>query len=143
MCRVWNYLYNAFLPFLSLIWLSCSCSTWKKKKQLFFLIAKTCCKLFFLLYVMSVLFVFRVDKVNTYKLVKFELWLWNLASLPFTDSVLLKCLLVAKLLQSCPTLCDPLDYSPPGSSVHGILQAKILEWVAISCWIVLFGLTEK
>ena len=37
-----------------------------------------------------------------------------------------------KLLdQLCPTLCDPLDCSPPGSSVHGILQARILEWVAI------------
>ena len=33
--------------------------------------------------------------------------------------------------QSCPTLCDPMDSSPPGSSVHGILQARILEWVAI------------
>ena len=37
-----------------------------------------------------------------------------------------------KLLQSCLTLCDPMDCSPPGSSVHGILQARILEWVAIS-----------
>ena len=36
----------------------------------------------------------------------------------------------AKLLQSCPTLCDPMDCRPPGSSVHGILQARILEWVA-------------
>ena len=35
----------------------------------------------------------------------------------------------AKLLQSCLTLCDPIDGSPPGSSVHGILQARILEWV--------------
>ena len=34
--------------------------------------------------------------------------------------------------QSCMTLCDPMDCSPPGSSVHGILQARILEWVAIS-----------
>ena len=33
--------------------------------------------------------------------------------------------------QSCPTLCDPMDHSPPGSSVHGILQARILEWDAI------------
>jgi len=33
--------------------------------------------------------------------------------------------------QSCPTLCDPMDCSLPGSSVHGILQARILEWVAI------------
>ena len=40
--------------------------------------------------------------------------------------------LLLKLLQSCPTLCDPIDSSPPGSSVPGILQARILEWVAIS-----------
>ena len=33
--------------------------------------------------------------------------------------------------QSCPTLCHPMDCSPPGSSVHGVLQAKILGWVAI------------
>ena len=38
----------------------------------------------------------------------------------------------AKLLQSCPTLCDPIDGSPPGSAVPGILQARTLEWVAIS-----------
>ena len=41
--------------------------------------------------------------------------------------------LVAQLCpQSCPTLCDSMNYSPPGSSVHGILQARILEWVAIT-----------
>ena len=38
----------------------------------------------------------------------------------------------AKLLQSCPTLCDPIDGSLPGSPVPGILQARTLEWVAIS-----------
>ena len=38
----------------------------------------------------------------------------------------------AKLLQSCPTLCDPIDGSPPGSPTPGILQARTLEWVAIS-----------
>ena len=38
----------------------------------------------------------------------------------------------AKSLQSCPTLCDPRDSSPPGSPVPGILQARTLEWVAIS-----------
>ena len=38
----------------------------------------------------------------------------------------------AKSLQSCPTLCDPMDCSPPGSPVPGILQARTLEWVAIS-----------
>ena len=37
----------------------------------------------------------------------------------------------AKSLQSCPTLCNPMDYSPPGSSVHVILQARILEWVVM------------
>ena len=39
----------------------------------------------------------------------------------------------AQLLQSCPTLCDPMDWGPPGSSVHGILQTRILEWVAMPC----------
>ena len=39
---------------------------------------------------------------------------------------------IAKLLQSCPTLCDPIDCSPPGSPVPGILQARTLEWVAIA-----------
>ena len=38
----------------------------------------------------------------------------------------------AKLLQSCPTLCNPIDGSPPGSPVPRILQARTLEWVAIS-----------
>ena len=38
----------------------------------------------------------------------------------------------AKLLQSCPTLCDPIDISPPGSPAPGIFQARTLEWVAIS-----------
>ena len=45
------------------------------------------------------------------------------------------CLLLLKVrvsvAQSCPTLCDPVDCSPPGFSVHGILQARILEWVAM------------
>ena len=38
----------------------------------------------------------------------------------------------AKSLQSCPTLCNPIDGSPPGSPIPGILQARTLEWVAIS-----------
>ena len=42
----------------------------------------------------------------------------------------------AKSLQSCPTLCDPIDSSPPGSPIPGILQARTLEWVAISFSIV-------
>ena len=45
---------------------------------------------------------------------------------------MLTTLCYAKSLQSCPTLCDPIDGSPPGSAVPGILQARMLEWVAIS-----------
>ena len=48
---------------------------------------------------------------------------------------MISCTVVAaatKLHQSCPTLCNPIESSPPGSSVPGILQARILEWVAIS-----------
>ena len=50
---------------------------------------------------------------------------------------------IAKSLQSCPTVCDPMDGSPPGSSVQGILQARILEWVAISFSKVLILLVTK
>ena len=38
----------------------------------------------------------------------------------------------SEVAQSCPTLCDPMDYSLPGSSVHGIFQARVLEWGAIA-----------
>ena len=53
-------------------------------------------------------------------------WLANF----FSKQLLL--LLLLLLLQSCPTLCDHRDVSPPGSTVPGILQARTLEWVAIS-----------
>ena len=46
--------------------------------------------------------------------------------------VIIQSLTCVLLVQSCPTLCNPMDYSPPGSSIHGMLQARILEWVAIS-----------
>ena len=50
-----------------------------------------------------------------------------------TDSMdMLLLLLLLKSLQSCPTLCDPIDGSPPGSAVPGILQARTLEWGAIA-----------
>ena len=42
-----------------------------------------------------------------------------------------KSTMLVLITHSCPTLCDPMDYSPPGSSVYGILQARILEWGAI------------
>jgi len=38
----------------------------------------------------------------------------------------------SEVAQSCPTLSDPMDFSPPGSSVHGIFQARVLEWGAIA-----------
>ena len=43
-----------------------------------------------------------------------------------------KCSVLVLVTQSCPTLCDPMDCSPPGSCIHEIFQARILEWVAIS-----------
>ena len=48
---------------------------------------------------------------------------------------LLQCMKVkseSEAVQSCPTLSDPMDYSPPGSSIHGIFQARVLEWGAIA-----------
>ena len=59
---------------------------------------------------------------------------WSLAwrILSITLLVCAAAAAAAKLLQSCPTLCDPTDSSPPGSPVPGILQARILEWVAIA-----------
>ena len=53
----------------------------------------------------------------------------TLSSMPFSLVVQKS---ESEVAQSCPTLCDPVDYSPPGSSVHGILQARILERVTIS-----------
>ena len=53
----------------------------------------------------------------------------------FSDTKLLS--LSAKSPQSCPTLCDPIDGSPPGSPVPGILQARTLQWVAILSYLFL------
>ena len=50
----------------------------------------------------------------------------------FSNSILRHAAAAAKLLQSCLTLCDPIDGSPPGSPIPMILQARTLEWVAIS-----------
>ena len=52
--------------------------------------------------------------------------------LPETDSTGFRTAAAAKSLQSCLTLCDPMDGSPPGSSARGIFQARVLEWVAIA-----------
>ena len=63
------------------------------------------------------------------KMVSIQMFLRDKLGLTYTHSVQFGSVLV---IQSCLTACDPVDYSPPGSSAHGILQAKILEWVAIS-----------
>ena len=60
-----------------------------------------------------------LKKVGVYESMYWKLTIWLLAA-------------AAKSLQSCPTLCDPIDGSPPGSPIPGILQARTLEWVAIS-----------
>ena len=91
---------------------------------------------------------FRVGKNNTYK-VKLTIFKHSVFLVFFNELILfgfiLACIVfkhlhkfftnntaAAKSLQSCPTLCDPRDSSPLGSSVPGILQARTLEWVAIS-----------
>ena len=51
----------------------------------------------------------------------------------FFGSIPRKLSMVLMLMQLCPTLCNPMDCDPSGSSVHGIFQARILEWVAFSC----------
>ena len=53
-------------------------------------------------------------------------------TLPMDHNLEFAAAAAAKSLQLCPTLCDPIDGSPPGSPIPGILQARILEWVAIS-----------
>ena len=52
-------------------------------------------------------------------------------SVPLDSPVLALPLVLCLVAQLCPTLCNPMDCSPPGSSVHGILQTRILEWVAM------------
>ena len=61
----------------------------------------------------------------------FDVGCLNHPLIPATPLLLHPGFAAAKSLQSCPTLCDPMDSSPPGSSVHRILQARTLEWVAI------------
>ena len=56
----------------------------------------------------------------------------NVKFIKCTHYAIIAAAAAAKLPQSCPTLCNPTDGSPPGSPVPGILQARTLEWVAIS-----------
>ena len=59
-------------------------------------------------------------------------WISSFYIMSFNLCLYLAAAAAAKSLQSCPTLCDPIDGSPPGSAAPGILQARTLEWVAIS-----------
>ena len=63
-----------------------------------------------------------------FSIIQQMLAIWSLVSQPFLSPA---CLLVVSPAQSCLTLCDPMDCSPPGSFVHAILQARILEWISI------------
>ena len=56
---------------------------------------------------------------------------WFLSSQARNKMLSVQCTVLCLVTQSCPTLCNPMDCSPPGSSVHGILQARILVWVAM------------
>ena len=79
-----------------------------------------------------------VCRIFTYQICKLQFYsnktLDNLQSNRFTLKMTIYYLAAAaaKSLQSCPTLCDPIDGSPPGSADPGILQARTLEWVAMS-----------
>ena len=70
------------------------------------------------------LFIFHYDLSQDIEYVPYAPQ-WDLVVYPF-------CVLLCLVAWLCPTLCNPLNCSPPGSSVHGISQARILEWVAIS-----------
>ena len=52
--------------------------------------------------------------------------------LPYSDSLTLHLIVVVVVVKSCLTFCNPMDYSLPGSSVYGVSQARLLEWVTIS-----------
>ena len=60
-----------------------------------------------------------------------NIWTMNCLLHSYTDYLCVCVCVCVRSLESCPTLCDRMDSSPPGSSVHGILQARILEWVAM------------
>ena len=74
------------------------------------------------------------SECSTFTALYFRIWNSSIGipSTPLTLFIVMLPAAAAKSLQLCPTPCDPIDGSPPGSSVPGILQARILEWVAIS-----------
>ena len=76
----------------------------------------------------------KIQKIKQNENLPETIYIYQIGKAPqMCQSVLLVklCALLCSVAQSCPTLCDPMDCSPPGSSVHGILQSRILEWVAM------------
>ena len=77
-----------------------------------------------------------ISEAKTWEWYGWWFWIWVSHEVPIKipvgAAIIWSLGLTAKSLQSCPTLCDPIDGSPPGSPVPGILQARTLEWVAIS-----------
>ena len=80
----------------------------------------------------NLIFGFSAFSKTSLNIWKFTVHLLLKPGLENLSITLLVCAAAAKLLQSCPTLCDPIDGSLPGSPIPGILQARTLEWVAIS-----------
>ena len=70
-------------------------------------------------------------QTSSYKIISRGDVMYNIVTM-VSNTVKAKIVKVKSLAQSCPTLCDPMDSSQPISSVHGIFQARVLEWVAIS-----------
>ena len=88
---------------------------------------------------MNILSVLSHPAPESFSFLKYSGTLKNFLSLPFEEYFewcqslyMTAAAAAAKSLQSCPTLCDPMDCSLPGSSVHGIFQARVLEWGAIA-----------
>ena len=76
--------------------------------------------------------IFLIEGLNLHLLCLLHWQAGSLPIVPLGKPTTTLAAAAAKSLQLCPTLCDPIDSSPPGSAVPGILQARTLEWVAIS-----------
>ena len=77
-------------------------------------------------------FFFFLQFYFIFKLYIIVLVLPNIKMNPPSDPLKKWCLHACSFAESCPTLCDPMDCSPPGSSMHGIFQSRVLEWGAIA-----------
>ena len=128
-----------FLKYLSLnhdLFLKALSSQTPILPSLYIILLSPLCVIYTFLYIVICLFL--LFSISISQLV-FTSWNFILKllilvlTLPFNSANHYPCLIVAhSVTKSCSTLCNPMDYSPPGSSVHGISQARILEWVAMS-----------